>query len=128
MEIRENLRQRKIIKICATAAGIIVVGFATWMVIGLANQKTDLEVIRRLEMPEFASLEGQFAVGEGNYAVAVDGEQVAGNESAVLPTASTAKMILGLAVMQAKPFEVGSAGETIALTDEDYDRDRKSVV
>ena len=122
MEIRENLRQRKIIKICATAAGIIVVGFATWMVIGLANQKTDLEVIRRLEMPEFASLEGQFAVGEGNYAVAVDGEQVAGNESAVLPTASTAKMILGLAVMQAKPFEVGSAGETIALTDEDYDR------
>ena len=106
----------------AIALGVLVVGFVTWLVIGLVNQNTDLEVVKIYQLPEFASLEGEFVESGGNYAVAVDGERVAGTESAILPTASTAKMILGLAVMQAKPFELGSMGETITLTEEDYDR------
>ena len=37
------------------------------------------------------------------------------------PTASTAKMILGLAVMKLKPFELGEKGETLVIDREDYD-------
>ena len=124
METLKNRRRiRKIWKISAITGGVVVVGFLTWLTIGLASMKAELETKPTFELPEFANLAEQFNVAGGDYAVAVGGEVVSSNaESNVRPTASTAKMILGLAVMQAKPFEKGEAGETIVLGDADYER------
>ena len=38
------------------------------------------------------------------------------------PTASTAKMIMALAVMEKKPFELGTKGETITIDAALYER------
>ena len=123
MEIQKSQRRKRRILIISTATvGVIIVGFVTWLTISLINQKAELEVVSKYQLPEFASAEGKFSVSEGDYAVAVDGETISSNELTVRPTASTAKMILGLAVMQAKPFEKGTAGETITITENDYAR------
>ena len=121
--IKKKRRQRKIWKISAIIGGVLGVGFLTFVVIGLITMRAELEVVTSLTMPEFANLEGQFEVAGGDYAVAVDGEVVNTNDGAsVRPTASTAKMILGLAIMQARPFDKGNVGETITLSNADYER------
>ena len=99
-----------------------MVGFITWLVIGLINQKAELALTQTYELPELISLKDQFEVSAGSYAVAVDGEVANHSELTTQPTASTAKMILGLAVMQAKPFEKGTPGETITITENDYNK------
>ena len=119
MEIK---RQRKILRIGLMVGGVLVVGFLTFLIVGLANMEANLSTKVGLELPEFANLEGQFNVTGGDYAVALNGEVVSSSGANVRPTASTAKMILGLAVMKAKPFEKGSSGETIVLGDADYER------
>ena len=59
----------------------------------------------------------------GGLAIAIDGEVVAGkNQDVVRPTASTAKMITGLAIMKARPFNIGEKGETIAIDNYAYER------
>ena len=118
--LKGHRRQHRILKIIAVILGVAVVGFVTWAGMGLVNQKAELEVVSSYQLPEFSSLEGQFKVASGNYAVAVDGEIANSAEPKILPTASTAKMILGLAVMRAKPFELGTTGEMITIDEEDF--------
>lgn len=92
--------------------------------------------------PTFNSLDNLIDLDYGQWAVAVDGElavtsagavspddfssETASSETAAnlptTPTASTAKMILTLAVMQQKPFNLGEKGETIKITNEFYSR------
>lgn len=115
-------RRRKPLLITAAVLGVVVVGFITWLVIGLINQKAELALTQTYELPELISLKDQFEVSAGSYAVAVDGEVANHSELTTQPTASTAKMILGLAVMQAKPFEKGTPGETITITENDYNK------
>ena len=63
------------------------------------------------------------ALSNNQWAVAVDGRVVAsGVNTKIQPTASTTKMILALAIMEKKPFEKDSDGETITITQEMYDR------
>lgn len=108
-----------------------LVAFLTWLAISVATADADLELTTKYALPEFTSLETLSEIGTGKYAVAVDGEvafasEVStgadGNEMGQRPTASTTKMILGLAVMQEKPFNLGEAGGTVTITQEDYDR------
>lgn len=118
-------RRRKLFITISIVVGVAIVGFVTWLVIGLLNQKTELELVEAYELPEFINIKDQFHISSGDYAVAINGNIVNINdESVVRPTASTAKMILGLAIMQAKPFEKGATGETITITQSDYDRYR----
>ena len=122
MKIRKGRRRRKVSIVVAVSGGLIIVGFLTWLVIALVNQKAELELVSGYQLPEFASVDGKFSVAGGNYAVAVDGEVIDNDELTIRPAASTAKMILGLAVMQAKPFGLNEPGETITITAEDYGR------
>ena len=63
-----------------------------------------------------------YTAGFGQWAVALNGKTVAKSAEnlEVQPTASTAKMIMALAVMEKKPFELGQAGETLTITEDIY--------
>ena len=106
----------------AVGGGVLAVGFVTWLIIALVNQKANLELVQTYKLPEFASLADLPKLPVGDAAVAIDGEVAFRGNSEVSPTASTAKMILGLAIMREKPFALGEAGEVLTLSDEDYDR------
>ena len=103
---------------------LVLVAFVTWLLIRFFTIDTTITVNNLYEWPELPNFNQSYETTSGNYAVAVDGKIVAGNsdEEIIRPTASTAKMILGLAVMQAKPFELGEPGEIITISQEDYDR------
>ena len=118
--IRRNSRLRK--KIAIVSLGIAV-GFFTWLVISVANIDASLKLVNNYSLPDFANLADIYQPRQGEYAVAIDGNIATGSaEINMRPTASTAKMILGLAIMQEKPFELGDRGKTITITQEMYDR------
>lgn len=99
---------------------VALAGFLTWLLIGVLTTKSELSLIANYNFPEFISLDDLTQLDYGSYAVAINGEVVAGeNLENTQPTASTAKMILGLAIMQAKPFVLGESGESITI-DEDF--------
>lgn len=103
------------------AIGAILIGFATWVFMKAGAADNDLVFTATYNLPDFASLENLYQLESGNYAAAIDGEIVSGKHSQdVHPTASTAKMILGLAIMQEKPFGLGEPGETITIGEEYY--------
>lgn len=58
----------------------------------------------------------------GQWAVALNGKSVASStlEPPIQPAASTAKMIMALAVMEKKPFAANATGETITITQDYY--------
>lgn len=122
MKNRFKNKKRKFLIGLAYFGGVIIVGFFTWFTISLANQKAELELNQTYTLPKFVSLDGQFESIKNNHALAIDGEVASSSETIVQPTASTAKMILGLAVMQVKPFEPGENGEVITINQEYYDR------
>lgn len=100
----------------AAAFGIILVLFVA---IAMMSTPTELELVTSYEFPEFESAE-TFKELDGVYAIAVDGDVVYTSSEEQRPTASTAKMILGLSVMQTKPFALGEEGETIKISEEYY--------
>lgn len=87
----------------------------------MATMETKLELVQTYEAPEFPKVLEGFTT-EGSFAAAVDGVVVASSGEEVRPTASTAKMILALAVMEKKPFSLGSEGESLTITEEMYER------
>ncbi len=97
----------------------LVVGFITWLVISALSSEAVLNLNSTFELPQFSSLDNMPELS-GKYAVAVDGSVVANKpeEDKVIPTASTAKMILGLAIMREKPFGTNEKGETIKVNEE----------
>lgn len=141
---KKRYRKARLALVACAVAGV---GFLTWLAISAATADTDLILETKYSLPELVSLATLPEVGQGEYAVAVDGEVVAtsdrvkagtGSEAgaetegeaaseasdgtAQRPTASTAKMILGLAVMQAKPFAKGETGKTLTMTEDDHAR------
>ena len=112
----------------------------------MATEDTSISFTSTFELPELNSLSDLPTFEQGQWAVAVDGEVVATSLKApcssddsvpsgpsdsssgfcfdlpVTPTASTAKMILALAVMQKKPFTLGEKGETITISQDFYNR------
>ena len=105
---------------------LLLVAFATWFLIRILTIDTSLILIDDYRTPELVSLKDNNKDIDENFAISIDGNIVdtssKQNEPIAQPTASTAKMILGLAIMKAKPFNEGSAGEIITLTEDDYDR------
>lgn len=99
----------------------LAVAFITWLLMRVITTSGDLTVEVTYKLPEFASLDNLLRLDTGTYAVAIDGEIVAGQKSQeIRPTASMAKMILALAVVREKPFNYGEKGETITINDEFY--------
>ena len=109
-----------ILKIIA-AILILFLGFIAFRMI---TMEADVQLITIWDSPDGVSLNSVgSALSNNQWAAAVDGRVVAsGTDTKVQPTASTTKMILALAVMEKKPFEKGSNGETITITQEMYDR------
>lgn len=128
MKKDKQLKERKkSLKVAIVALIVLIVGFGTWLIIRVCTMDVKLEQAVSFELPKFASLANLYELGYGDYAVAIDGEVVTNDnepsdEKIVRPTASTAKMILGLAVMEAKPFNVGEQGEMITIGPEYYGR------
>ena len=114
-------KDKKLRRVCYAAIAVVVLGFATWLMLSMLTMKTEYNVVATYNPPEFASLYDIYSLGTGAYAVTVDGEVVAGEaQNEVRPTASMAKMILGLAVMQVRPLELGESGENIVIDDKYY--------
>ena len=118
---RNAKRSRQKIKIPFFIFGTVLVGFLTWLLISVSTAKSELTLFTTYNFPEFTSLDDLTKLNYGSYAVAINGEVVAGeNFEETQPTASTAKMILGLTIMQAKPFALGESGENITIDENFY--------
>lgn len=101
---------------------LILGGFLLF--VGIRMAICDTEIARKLTyvapLSDYSGISYQQDFGQ--WAVALNGKAVAksSENSFVQPTASTAKMIMALAVMEKKPFALGEAGETISITSELY--------
>ena len=83
---------------------------------------TDISLIKTLKTPDLPEISELLPGNFRQKAVSLDGKIIQGTNKSPQPTASTAKMILGLAVMEKKPFLPGETGETIAITPEYYNK------
>ena len=103
---------------------IAVVGaFLGYVIIAMASMEVEITLVQDYVVPEFNELLELEHIDEGHWAIAVDGVPIAGRQNDELrPTASTAKMILALAVMEKRPFSLGESGENIVITNEMYNR------
>ena len=121
----KKTRKHKIVWGIVTFFGVIVIGFLVWLTISVITIDTTLSVNEKISIPELGSLNDLPSYDYGDNAVAIDGEVVTskGFGTDVIsprPTASTAKMILALAVMKEKGFSLGETGETITINPEMY--------
>ena len=124
MEIRRHVSAKQ--KILLFVLFIFVL-FLTWFLVRFFTIDTSLTLINDYKLPESNSLKDIYDLEEGDYAIAIDGKVVTGKsfelgQAETRPTASTAKMILGLAVMREKPFSLGESGETLTISADDYAR------
>lgn len=125
---KRSQRRNKVLRtprrIIGVFFGVLTLGFLTWLFISVISVDTTLTVNTIYELPEFESLDTLPNLDYGDYTVVIDNDiaHKMSDEKKVLPTASTAKMILGLMVMEQKPFNAGENGETITITQEMYER------
>ena len=121
----KKTRKHKIVWGIVTFFGVIVIVFFVWLTISVITIDTTLSVNEKISIPELGSLNDLPSYDYGDNAVAIDGEVVTSKEFGTdvispRPTASTAKMILALAVMREKGFSLGETGETITINPEMY--------
>lgn len=102
---------------------VLVVALISFISLRMFSVPTDYDVVKTLILPKFPDLEESLNDEETTekIAVAVDGQIAFKNSDDAQPTASTAKMLLALMVMEKKPFSPGNAGGTIEITQEFYD-------
>lgn len=134
MELKKaKSRHRRIVTILSIFFGIIAVGFLSWIGISIATSDNSLDVVNSFKLPELSSIDELPDYPYGDYAVALDSEIMKGtpkgdasqepdNTDVARPTASTAKMILALAIMQKKPFTRGEKGEMITISQEMFNQ------
>lgn len=115
---KKRLNRKKLYLVVGFSV-FLIVGFVTWLLISALSADATLNLNSTFELPEFSVIDNLPEL-TGKYAAAVDGSVISSNSdrNEVVPTASTAKMILGLAIMREKPFSVGEKGETITINDE----------
>ncbi len=118
---------KKKVFIAIIIAGVIIVGLVTWFIIRLCTLDTTLNVVLKYDFPEALPVKVESNINTKDFAIAIDGATVAGgsfdkDEQYIQPTASTAKMILGLAIMREKPFDVNESGEIITIDEEMYNK------
>ena len=122
--VRRDKKERKAkfsIRTIIVASIALFIGF---IIFRMATMETNVNLVTTYKLPKGVSFENVGSVlSNSQWAVAIDGKIVtAGPETKVQPTASTTKMILSLAIMEQKPFDLDSAGETIKITKEMYDK------
>ena len=81
---------------------------------------TFVQTIQLGELPDLAKIVPENL--SEKVAVAIDGQVAFQNSDAAQATASTAKMIMALMVMEKKPFKLGETGETITINQQYYNR------
>ena len=102
---------------------VIVVVFAIFVAARMLNAPVEIEFASTITLGEFPDLTKIIPEGLAEkVAVAIDGQVAYQNSDAVQPTASTAKMIMALMVMEKKPFALGEVGETITINQQYYSR------
>jgi len=115
-----NVNGKTVLKIIL---GVLIL-FLGFVAFRMVTMEVDVNLVTTYQVPEGVSLESVGnTLSNNQWAAAVDGRVVtSGSDTKVQPTASTTKMILALAIMEKKPFEKDSDGETITITQEMYDR------
>lgn len=99
----------------------VLSALVTFITIRMATVPTEISFQQTYVLPQFTNLNEIISdKAPTKQAVAIDGEIIYSNNTEVQPTASTAKTILALMVMEAKPFNLGEQGETITITPELY--------
>ncbi len=97
--------------------------FALFIIVKMTTVDTSIDFSFDYVAPTIEYSGIDFDSASERWAVSLNGKTVANkNGEVVAPTASTAKMIMALAVMEVKPFELGSKGETITINAEQYER------
>ena len=103
---------------------VVVILFLIGVGVRMGMLDTRIDLVTTYKMPEVQSPTINFATSYGQWVVALNGNYIVKSENVLnaRPTASTAKMILALAVMEKKPFELGDVGETIKIDLEMYNK------
>ena len=101
---------------------LFLAGFLTFVSLRMATMETEINLHFTYSAPvsDFDGIE--YEAGYGQWAVTLDGKTIAksAEDLPIQPTASTAKMIMALAVMEKKPFNLGENGEAITITGDIY--------
>lgn len=101
---------------------LLIITAVSTVLVKMFTLETDVELVQTVTLPSFPKI-SEFAPGDyRQIAVSIDEKIVESSDSPPLPTASTAKMILALAVMEQKPFNLGEKGENIAITPDYYQK------
>lgn len=100
----------------------IMVAFLAYTGVRMATLDNTISMNLTYEVPRSSFSGVELNLNYGQWAVALNGKNVvkSAQELPQQPAASTAKMIMALAVMEKKPFNVGTAGENITITPELY--------
>ena len=117
------MARRTRIRVIPLGILFIFVVFTVITGIRMATLDTSIVTTMTFQFPTLPNLQELGSPNYGQQAVAIDGKIVYSKnniESSVMPIASTVKTILGLAVMEKKPFPLGEKGENITITNVDY--------
>ena len=111
------------IKIIPLIILFVAVAYAVVTGIRMATLDTTVSSITTYQIPSFPALVDLPVSTYGQQAVAIDGSLLYEKNNLsekTQPIASTVKMVLGLAVMEKKPFDLSTKGGTITISAEDY--------
>lgn len=115
------MHKKKIILLFSLLLALVFVVF-----VGVRMWTFDINInlVTTYTGPEIQKPTIDFLSGYGQWAVALNGNSVSksADELEARPTASTAKMILALSVIEKKPFALGEVGETIKIDQEMYNK------
>ena len=117
-------KRRRRTRLVFVVPAVLFGAFLLFVIIRLLTMDTSLNILVDYLLPESSFTGVSFNSDYGQWAVAIDGNVIARSAENLPdhPTASTAKMILALAVIKERPFALGDSGEMITITDEMYDK------
>ena len=100
---------------------ILLIVVVTFLSARMITAPTDFELVQTIGFPEFPDLAQNIPNNlSEKVAVVVDGQIAYKNTDDIQPTASTAKMILALMVIERQPFLLGETGGMIEINEEFY--------
>lgn len=117
-------KQHKVLKAVLVTAFLLLIGFGIFVGVGISMMDIEVSTEFTYKAPDLPDLKLDFELGYGQWAAAINGSVVmkSADELAPQPTASTAKMILALAVVDKKPLSEEDPGEGITITEEMYNK------
>jgi D-alanyl-D-alanine carboxypeptidase (penicillin-binding protein 5/6) len=117
------MRRRGIARVVIISLVLCLSCLITYVSISMIAADTTIDFSVDFTAPSVDYAGVDFDSSSERWAIALNGKTVANkNGEVVAPTASTAKMIMALAVMEKKPFELGAKGETITIDADLYER------